>query len=98
MLRIFSDKPPTSLRDSEAEIREMMTGTPGFRAYSVIDTPSGGASLVVCDDKAGTDKIGEEMRALVRSKFPDFVRTPPEIIEGTGVFRLDAADVPAAPA
>ncbi|HEY1293612.1 MAG TPA: hypothetical protein VGJ60_11055 [Chloroflexota bacterium] len=98
VLRIFDAPPPDGIDQHHDAIREVMTGTSGFRAYTVVGARPGGVSLIVCDDKAGTDKAAEGMRALVRSKYPDFPPRNPEVIEGTGVFRFEAAEVPAATA
>jgi hypothetical protein len=93
VVRLFGNPVPTLLRENEAEIREMMTGVPGFRAYSVIDTGAGGVSITVCDDKASIDEVARHMVAWVQAKLPDVA--PPQIIEGEGVFRFVAQATPA---
>jgi hypothetical protein len=93
ILRLFKNSPPTLFSESEAEIREMMTGVSGFGSYNVIDTGTGGASITVCDDKAGTDGVAQVMVPWVRAKLPDVA--PPQVIEGEGVLRFTAEGVPA---
>lgn len=97
VLRIFSQPPEARDADQSSmgdEVRKLMTSTPGFRAFNrVVGDEGRGFSLSVCDDKTSADKISAGMRELVASRFPNF--PPPEIIEGTGVFRIDRAAVPA---
>jgi hypothetical protein len=85
----------TLLREGEAEIRELTTGLPGFRSYSVIDTGTGGVSILVGDDKASTDEVARHVGPWIEARLPDL--PPVQRIEAEGVFRFTAEDV-AAPA
>ena len=96
VVRLFSEPVPARIRESEADIRELMSGVPGFRMYSVIDTGTGGVSIIVGDDKASTDELGRRMRDWVQAKVGEAPRNP-QVIEGEGVFRFTSEDV-AAPA
>ena len=89
VLRIFSVPAPAGLRERAAEVRELMTAVPGFRAYSVVHTGTGLLSIVAADDKAATDEIGRRMGQWVQANYPEVIRTPPQIVEGEGVFRLE---------
>jgi hypothetical protein len=92
-VRLFSEPPPTWVREGEAEIRGVVQDVPGFRACSVIDTGTGGVGILTCDDKASTDECNRRISDLVASK--GGAANPPEVIEGDGVFRFTAADVAA---
>ena len=89
VVRIFSVPAPAGLREREAEVRELMTVVPGFRAYSVIDTGTGVVTIVAGDDKAATDEVGRRMGQFVQANYPEVLRTPPQIIEGEGIFRIE---------
>ena len=96
-VRVFSEPAPNGIREREADIREIMTGTPGFRAFSAIDNGSGGVTITACDDKASTDECSRRMREWVQATFPQAAPRTPQIIEGEGVFRF-TAQAQAAPA
>jgi hypothetical protein len=71
----------------------MLAKVSKLRSYGVIDTGAGGASLTVCDDKAGTDEVASHLVPWIQSKLPgvNVVQT----IEGEGILRFAAASVPA---
>jgi hypothetical protein len=94
-VRIFSDAAPPGLRQREAEVRELMTAVSGFRSYTVVDTGSGGVTIIAGEDKDATDEVSRRMREFVQAQYPDFTRTPPQVIEAEGVFRFDAQAAPA---
>jgi len=95
-VRIFSQPAPEGRKDRMDAVRALMAAVPGFRSYAAIDTDTGGVvSVIAGDDKATTDEIGNRMREFVTSLAGGQPpRTPPEIIEATGVFRFDAQAAP----
>jgi hypothetical protein len=94
-VRIFSQPAPEGLKERMDDVRALMTAVPGFRSYGVVETEEGGVSVIVGDDKAATDEVGNRMREFVTSLAGGRpTRTPPEIIEATGVFRFDAQAAP----
>jgi hypothetical protein len=94
VVRLFSEPVPARIKESEANIRELLTAVVGFRMYSVIDASTEGVSIMVGDDKASTDALGQRMRAWVEAKLGEAPRNP-QVIEGEGVFRFTAEDVAA---
>lgn len=96
-VRLFNagvfDPAVTLLREGEAEIRELTTGLPGLRSYSVINTGTGGVSILVGDDKASTDEVARHVGPWIEARLPGL--PPVERIEAEGVFRFTADDVTA---
>jgi hypothetical protein len=86
LLRMFGPEPLALLRDNEAQVRELMTEVSSFRAYTVIDTGTGGVSLTAADNKAGIDEVASHMVPWIQSKLPG--ANPVETIEGDGVLRF----------
>jgi hypothetical protein len=93
LLRMFGPEALALLRDNEAKVRELMTKVSSFRAYTVIDTGTGGVSLTFADNKAGIDEVASHMVPWIQSKLPGV--NPVETIEGDGVLRFVADGVPA---
>jgi len=82
------------IRDSEAEVRELLGSIPGFRAYGIVDTVGGGAiSSTACDDKAGCDESSRRAAEWVKTNLPNAKIARPQVIEGEGVIRFTAAEV-----
>lgn len=93
VVRIFSEPAPAGLMERMDEARALMTAVPGFRAYTVIRTATGGVSVTAAQDKEASDAVGQAMREFVLAINPD--RRPPQVIEGEGVFRFAAQAAPA---
>jgi hypothetical protein len=91
VVRLYTDSGPLAgkIRESEAEVREIMFGVPGFRAYSFVDTGSGALSITACDDKAGTDASVQRAAEWIKANLPDAKIAAPRIIEGEGMFRIE---------
>ena len=92
VLRLYTDASELigKIRDSEAEVRELLGSIPGFRAYAIVDTVGGGAlSTTACDDKAGCDESSRRAAEWVRTNLPNAKIAPPQVIEGEGVFRIE---------
>jgi hypothetical protein len=67
----------------QQEVRELIGGVPGFRAYYAARTGGDGAATVtVCDDKAGTDESTRRAGEWVRANVSGVSIGPPEVTEG----------------
>jgi hypothetical protein len=92
VLRLFSEPPPESIKNSEVEIRKLLSGVPGFRMHSVTDTGTGGINVILGDDKASTDECVRRMRDF--SQKLGVAPTNPEVVEAEGVLRISTESVP----
>jgi hypothetical protein len=66
----------------EDEVLGIIRPVEGFRAYFLIRTADGTASVTVCDDQAGTDESNRAAADWIRQNMPDAVSTPPQITAG----------------
>jgi hypothetical protein len=66
-----------------AEVTELLSSIPGFKAYYALRTGSGGVTTItVCEDKAGTEESVRRAAEWVRANLSGASISPPEISEG----------------
>lgn len=70
-----------ALGQREAEVKEVIGGTPGFVSYAAFRTGDGGMTVTVCQDKDGTDESSRRAAEWVKANI-DTTVDPPNIIEG----------------
>ena len=70
--------------ENEAEVRDLLTGIDGFRAYYILRAPDGSAASVsVYDDAAGAEASNTAAAGWVRDNLPELAAAgPPEITAG----------------
>jgi hypothetical protein len=92
VVRLYEDSGPlvSTLRTREAEVREIMTGVPGFISYSIVDTGKGAVSITTCESKEGTDDSIARAAEWIMTNLPDAKIDSPEIINGELLFRFVA--------
>jgi len=78
------------LKEREDEVRDIMTGVPGFMSYGIMDTGKGAVSVTTCQDKAGTDESIQRAARWIKENLPDAKIDPPRILEGEQVVRFNA--------
>jgi len=67
----------------EQEVRDLISGVPGFRAYYAARTgDSGVVTVTVCDSKQGTDESVRVAADWIRTNMSGVSVSPPEISEG----------------
>ena len=65
------------------EVRGLLAGVPGFKAYHALRTEDGGVlTMTVCEDRAGTQESSRRAAEWVRGNLAGLSIAPPEIIEG----------------
>ena len=72
------------LAQREDDVRELITGVPGFVSYVAFPTSDGGRTVTVCEDKAGTDESSSRAANWVKENMDSPV-DPPEVTEGSTV-------------
>ena len=69
--------------ERQAEVKNLISSVPGFRAYYAVNTGDGGvATITACDDQAGTTESSRLAAEWVRSNVSGATIGPPEITEG----------------
>jgi hypothetical protein len=75
---VFAD----ALVENESEVRRLITGIGGFRAYYLIRTDDGAASVSVYDDQSGAEESNRQAADWVRENLPELSVSPPQISAG----------------
>jgi hypothetical protein len=76
------------LSQREDEVRELITGVPGFVSYAAVRTgDGGGVTVTICEDKAGTDESSRRAADWVKENVSG-TADPPTISEGDTVLQF----------
>lgn len=76
------------LEERIREVENLIRAVPGFVGYTLIRTDDGGATVTVCQDKAGTDENMRVARDWVQENASDLNTSPPAISEGPAILNL----------
>ncbi len=71
-----------------AEVKDLIKGIDGFKAYYLIRTADGAVSVSVYEDQAGADASTAAAAAFIRENLPDLSVAAPQVSAGEVV--LDA--------
>jgi hypothetical protein len=69
------------LGEREDDVKELISGVPGFVRYAAFRSGNGGATVTICEEKAGTDESSKRAAAWVKENVTGTV-DPPSIAEG----------------
>jgi hypothetical protein len=75
------------LAQREDEVKELITGVPGFVSYAAVRTGDGGVTVTVCEDKDGTDESSRRAADWVKENVSG-TADPPAISEGDTVLQF----------
>jgi hypothetical protein len=85
VVRSYSGEGATELFDligqREDEVKDLITGVPGFDSYAAVRTSDGGVTVTICADKEGTDESSRRAADWVKENSTSSVN-PPEVSEG----------------
>jgi hypothetical protein len=92
VVRTYSGQGATELFDllgqREDDVRELISGVPGFVTYAAVRSGDGGVTVTVCEDKAGTDESSQRAAAWVKENVSGSA-DPPAITEGETVLQFN---------
>ena len=92
VVRSYSGQGASDLFDliekSDEEIRELISGVPGFVTYAAFRSGDGGTTVTVCQDKAGTDESSNRAAGWIKDNASGTSVSPPQIIEGSTVLQF----------
>jgi hypothetical protein len=78
------------LEAKKMDVERAIRAVPGFVSYSLIRTNGGGASVTVCEDKAGVDRSVEVAREWIRANASHILASdPPSISDGSIILQLN---------
>ena len=76
------------LEERKNEVESLMRPVKGFVSYSLIRAADGGASVTVCQDKAGTDESMQIAKDWIAKNASNFGASPPTVLEGSVLLQL----------
>jgi hypothetical protein len=76
------------LEKSKAEVEGLIRAVRGFVSFSLVRTASGGFSVSVFQDKAGTDESVRVVREWIAKNAANLGAAPPAISEGTVILHV----------
>ncbi len=71
-----------ALAARESDVREVISAIGGFRAYYLIRTADGTATVSVFDDQAGAEESTRAAAAWTAENMPDAAPGPPQVTAG----------------
>jgi len=76
------------LEKKKAEVKNVIMPIKGFVSYTLVRTASGGFSVTICQDKAGTDESIRAARDWVTKNANDARAARPKVSEGAAILHL----------
>lgn len=76
------------LQERKSEVEALIRPVKGFVSYSLIQSADGGASVTVCEDKAGTEESMRIAREWIGKNAGDLGVGPPTVVEGSVILQL----------
>jgi hypothetical protein len=70
-----------ALEQREPEVRELISGVPGFVSYIAFRSGEGGTTVTICEDEAGTDESTRRAAAWVAENIAVSIGAP-SVTEG----------------
>jgi hypothetical protein len=91
VVRSYSGQGASELFDllgqREEDVKELISGVPGFVRYAAFRSGDGGMTVTICDDKAGTDESSKRAADWVKENVTGTVDSP-TISEGSTVLEF----------
>ena len=70
------------LAEREGDVRQLLTGIDGFKAYYLLKLTEGTSTISVFDDQAGADESTRVAAAWLAENLPDLNVAPPYVTAG----------------
>jgi hypothetical protein len=77
-----------ALVEHQDDIRNLLTGIDGFRAYYIVRDGDGATTISVFDDQAGADESTRLAAEWVAENLGDLGVAPPEVTSGPVIFSI----------
>jgi hypothetical protein len=89
-VRSYTNAPALTdaLLEHQDEIRGLLTGIDGFRAYYLVRSGDGATTVSVYDDKAGADESTRLAASWVAENLGDLGVAPPQVTGGDVPFSI----------
>jgi hypothetical protein len=91
VVRSYSGQGASELFDllgqREEDVKELISGVPGFVRYAAFRSGNGGMTVTICEDKVGTDESSKRAAGWVKENVTGTV-DPPVITEGSTILEF----------
>lgn len=77
-----------ALVEHQDEVRDLISGIDGFRAYYIVRDGDGVTTFSVFDDEAGADESTRAAAAWIAENLGDLGLAPPEVTSGPVLFSI----------
>ena len=77
----------TEMEALQTEVRDLISGVPGFISYTAFRNGDGGTTVTACEDKAGTDESSRRAAEFVKHNISVKVASP-SVTEGDAVLQF----------
>ena len=83
-IRIYAVDPgfADALVENESEVRRIISEIDGFKAYYLLKTADGTASISVYEDEAGAAESTRVAGEWIRENLPPYSGSPPQVTSG----------------
>ncbi len=83
-VRTYSGSPELAdaLVSHEADVKSLITGIDGFKAYYLARTADGAVSISVYDDEVGANESNSAAANWIRENLPELGGTAPQVSAG----------------
>jgi hypothetical protein len=71
-----------ALVSREADVKRLISGIEGFRAYYLVRTADGAVSISVYDDEAGANASTSAAASFIRENLPELAGSAPQVSAG----------------
>jgi hypothetical protein len=71
-----------ALVQNESEVKRVISGIEGFRAYYLVRTEDGAVSVSIYDDRSGAEESNRQAADWVRQNLSNLSLSPPKVSAG----------------
>lgn len=83
-IRVYSGSSELAdaLVENESEVKRIIQGIDGFKAYYLVRTQDGAASVSVYDNESGAEESNRVAAGWIRENLPDLTVSAPQVSAG----------------
>jgi heme-degrading monooxygenase HmoA len=89
-MRVYSGSPALAdaLVENQDEVKRIIQGIDGFKAYYLVKTADGAASVSVYENQSGAEESNQAAAAWLRENLPDLSVSAPQVSAGEVVIDI----------
>ena len=90
VIRAYTGNPDLAetLAEHEEDIRQVISGINGFKAYYLLKLPEGTSTISVFEDQEGAEESSRAAAAWLAENLPDMNIAPPYVTAGNVLVRF----------